>query len=259
MKMKYLYIIIFMTGIIFTGCTEDNNTNPPLGDQGRLKIHLTDAPADYDEVNITFSSIEIHREDTGWFTVSTEIQNVDLLTLRNGATVLFADTILSVGKYTQIRLHIVDAEVVVDGITYPLEIPSGDQSGLKLIHPFEIIPDFTVELLLDFDAHRSIHQTGNGRYIMKPTIRVVPIIISGVMTGRILPVEANAFVWTYHGTDTMSTVASSEGFFKLIALPGGPYDLYIEPQDTTLRDTVITGINITNGQETDIGTVILTP
>jgi hypothetical protein len=257
--MKYLYTILIIVGIFFTGCSDDNNTNPQQSEKGRLKIHLTDAPADYDEVNITFSSIEIHREDTGWFTVSTEIQKVDLLTLRNGATILFADTVLTTGIYTQIRLHIVEAEVVVDGVTHPLEIPSGEQSGLKLIHRFEIVPDFTHELLLDFDAYRSIHQTGNGRYIMRPTIRVVPIIISGVMTGRILPVEANAFVWTYNGIDTMSTVAASDGFFKLIALPGATYDLYIEPQDATLRDTVITGIQITNGQETDIGTVILTP
>jgi len=55
----------------------------------------------------------------------------------------------------------------------PLEIPSVYQTGIKLIHPFEIIEGETTELTIDFDAEKSIVKTGNGRYILKPTIKVI--------------------------------------------------------------------------------------
>ena len=257
MKMKQLLLVTFLAAFFLSGCSEDNNTNPAEG-TARLKLYMTDAPADYDAIYLTISSVEAHKAEGEWFVLSSDTQTVDLIELQNGVTMLFADTVLTSGHYTQLRLLITDAEIVVDGIPYPLEIPSGDQTGIKLIHEFTLEPDFVYELLLDFDASRSIIQTGNGQYKLKPTIRIVPMTISGIITGQILPAGTLPLVWTTQGTDTMSTTAAPDGFFKLIALPGGSYTLYIEPQDTTYRDTTITGINVINGQTTDIGTVILT-
>jgi hypothetical protein len=254
--MKYILLVLTIGVFFLTGCSEDNNTNPQA--DARIKMYLTDAPAEYDAIYLTITSVEVHRAEGEWFVINGNTQTVDLLELQNGVTMVFADTLLPAGHYTQIRLIISEAEIVVDGITYPLEIPSGSQTGLKLIHEFTLEPDFVYELLLDFDANRSVNQTGNGEYKLKPTIRVVPMTISGILTGTILPPESLPFVWTTQGTDTMSTFAAPDGMFKLIGLPEGLYALRIEPQDTTYRDTVITDIQVTNGQVTNIGTVILT-
>ena len=56
---------------------------------------------------------------------------------------------------------------------YPLIVPSGQQSGLKLIHPFRIITGATTSLFLDFNAEKSVLKTGNGQYKLKPTIAVL--------------------------------------------------------------------------------------
>ena len=51
--------------------------------------------------------------------------------------------------------------MVVDGVEKELEIPSGDKSGIKLVHGFEIAPCGTTTITLDFDAEKSLIKKGN--------------------------------------------------------------------------------------------------
>jgi len=77
---------------------------------------------------------------------------------------------LSAGWYTQIRLIVERALVTIDGVEYDLYIPS---KKVKLISPFEIVSNETTTLTLDFDVYKSIHKTGNDKYIMNPTIKII--------------------------------------------------------------------------------------
>jgi hypothetical protein len=87
------------------------------------------------------------------------------------------------GHYTQIRLKLgAGSDVVVDGVTHALVVPSGMQSGLKLIHPFTVPPSGFVDLLLDFDAQHSVAQMGAGTWMLKPTIKITGS--SGATAGR---------------------------------------------------------------------------
>jgi hypothetical protein len=58
------------------------------------------------------------------------------------------------------------------GASAPLEIPSGE---VKLNRGFELKEGASTNMLLDFDGDKSIHQTGNGRYMMSPVIAVVSV------------------------------------------------------------------------------------
>ncbi len=62
----------------------------------------------------------------------------------------------------------------------PLDTPSAVQSGIKLIHQFTVGSGQRVDLLLDFDACKSIVKTGNGKYKLKPVIKVIPIVLNGI-------------------------------------------------------------------------------
>ena len=79
--------------------------------------------------------------------------------------------------------------VVVDGAPHELEVPSSANTGLKLNHPFTIDAGATYEVTLDFDAHRSVNLTGNGRYKMNPVIRVIVNQTSGSLEGVVAPVQ----------------------------------------------------------------------
>ena len=259
---KLIYIIPVLLLFLYTGCSEDNSTNSPAG-QGQLKISMVDSPAQYDEVNIVVSRVEVHMADSSegsWMVVNPVPHTYDLLELANGASVVLGDTFLTAGHYTQIRLILGDgSNVVVNGISYPLTIPSGMQTGVKLNHEFDIEPGNLYELMLDFNADASIHVTGNGRYMMSPVIRVMPVVTSGRISGQVIPTDADATVWTLAGADTVTTFPDSEGFFSLMALPEGTYDVHVDPNNIAYSDTVVTNVDVSAGNITDIGVIDLNP
>jgi len=63
--------------------------------------------------------------------------------------------------------------VVVDGETFPLMIPSGTQSGIKLNHGFELTEGTLTSITLDFDAGESVHYTPGNGWMMRPVIDVI--------------------------------------------------------------------------------------
>ena len=242
------------------GCSDSTS---PETRQGQIKLTMVDAPAGYDQVNIVFIRVEVHKagadSNNGWFVINNTTATYDLLTLRNGASVVLGNNSLDAGHYTQIRLIIgTGSNVVVAGITYPLEIPSGEQTGVKLNHQFEIQSGLIYELLLDFDAERSIVLTGNGQYKLKPVIRVIPIVISGTISGKINPVDAAGYVYAISGTDTAGTIAETiTGSFKLMALLQQTYRVEVFSANAAYNDTTITNVIVVAKQNTDLGTINL--
>jgi len=263
--MKSIFFLSMLSFFVLIGCSDQTTNVDPVDPNGRLKMYLIDSPAALDSVIICVTRVEVHKagndSTSGWFVINDSTRYFDLLQLTNGASAILGDTSLPAGQYTQIRLFIGDGSYVIDqGIKHDLEIPSGSQSGLKLIHQFTIESNKLYELLLDFNVEKSIIITGNGQYKLKPTIKVTPVVISGSISGQVLPLDAQPTIWTVYGTDTISTYTDLQGHFKLMGLLQGLYDVNIIPLDTMVyRDTVITGVQVITNQETDIGTVTLQP
>jgi hypothetical protein len=179
MKKVIILFIIVILGMssIFNGCISTGS--------GTLILQITDAPSDLNitKALVSISAVQVHKadfgadendsenneSDAGWFTIVNESHSFDLIQLIDVKEV-FDEEELSAGWYTQIRLIVESALVTIDGIEYNLKIPS---KKVKLISPFEIVVNETTTLTLDFDVYESIHQTGNDKYIMKPTIRVI--------------------------------------------------------------------------------------
>jgi hypothetical protein len=140
---------------------------------GTIRVLLTDAPGEVEALNVTIVEVAAHREGSGWETLSTEERTVDLVTLQDGVLTTLAVALVPAGHYTQIRLMLAPgSEAVIDGTTHELVVPSGIQSGIKLIRPFEVPDDGEIELTLDFDARTSVIETGDGRWMLKPTIAI---------------------------------------------------------------------------------------
>ena len=263
--MKSIFILSLLSIFVLIGCSDQTTNVDPVDQNGRLKMYLIDSPAALDSVIICVTRVEVHKagsdSTSGWFVINDSTRYFDLLQLTNGASAILGDTSLPAGQYTQIRLFIGDGSYVIDqGIKHDLEVPSDSQSGLKLIHQFTIEPVKLYELLLDFNVEKSIIITGNGQYKLKPTIKVTPVVISGSISGLVLPLDAQPTIWTTYGTDTITTYTDLQGNFKLMGLLQGLYDVNIIPLDTMVyRDTVITGVQVIANQETDIDTVTLQP
>lgn len=257
-----VFFFSFLAGAAFVFSCSDDSTSPETG-KGEFQLTMIDNPASYDEVNIVVTSVEVHSNQldstSGWFTINNIPGTYDLLTLRNGASAVLGNNELEAGQYSQIRLIIgTGSNVVVDGITHPLDIPSGAQSGLKLNHAFQIQPGLLYELILDFDAERSIVLTGNNQYKLKPVIRLVPTVISGTISGIVNPIFAAGVIYAINGPDTVSTVANPvTGYFQLMALLQKTYRVEILSADAAYHDTTIPNVTVTAEQNNDLGTITL--
>lgn len=243
------------------------SSDPTAGKLGHVTVQLTDAPGDYEEVNLVVTGVSIHRGDDedsgGWESLTLDSTTVyDLLELRNGVFAQLAEGDVPAGHYTQIRLHLgAGSNVVIDGTTHSLTVPSGMQSGYKLVGEFDVPAGGGVELTLDFDAARSIHRTGNGRYMLRPTVRVIvnQVATTGNIIGHLLPEGVDATIYAISGPDTVqTTVAGADGRFDLAALLPGSYSVAIHPE-AAYRDTTLTDVAVSAGATTDVGDVELTP
>lgn len=258
MKTVYIFTAMTLLGIaLIMGC--DTATEP--GTTGSFVLYLADAPGEFDQVNIAVESVEVHQAEEGWRTINSEPDTYDLLQLTNGVTAVLGEATLDAGLYTQIRLMIGEgSNVVLDGQTYDLAIPSGIQTGLTLVQSFEIEPDFTYELLLDFDAHRSVHQLGaTNEFVLQPAYRLQPIATSGSIAGSVVPVEARAVVTVYENEDVVTTTYADEetGEFKVIHLPEGDYTLHFEAREEGYGEYTKDNVTVNVGETTQLDVVDL--
>ena len=211
--------------LLLPACSDDSS-DP--NQNATLIVSLTDAPADYDAVNITFSEISAHI-DNDWITISGETQTINLLDWANGNTIELGRAELGPGKYTQIRLMVTEATVEVDGTTYDVTIPSAEQTGLKLNINADLEAGSTYEIIIDFDAEKSIIETGNGAYKLKPVIRATTRAATGSISGTISNYE-NGPVATalQNGNEIGSTpIDETNGAFRISFLEPGDYDVLI--------------------------------
>ena len=234
---------------------------------GILELGLTDASADYQAVYITVVKVDVKmkneeeadeeaEEDSGWITVVEPRQTYNLLELMNGVIAPLGAGELEVGEYGQLRLilgedadgsaNILDEEhpyanylIDSEGDSHELKVPSGFKTGIKIINGFSITAAQATELVLDFDAARSVVQAGKkGKFLLKPTIKVLETVESST-DGEITDNEGNALEGVtvsaqFYDPDAgdlkdqvtveSTTMSTAAGSFALL-LPPGSYNI----------------------------------
>ena len=291
--MKKYFVILFLLAfaIFISGCiglltTPGEDSIVP--GKGILKIYLTDAPGVYKEVNIIISKIEGHvagegeenEEDWEVLMEWTDGLLVDLIKLKE-VSILLASLELEPNKYTQLRLFLKVGEDDVwlilndeDLTEVPLVIPSVYQTGVKLIHPFEIVEGMITKLTIDFDAEKSVVKTGNGEYKLKPVIKVTSETYSvgdlheypGSISGSVvdledgLPISGTTVSVSLSDGEyifTTSIVTEQDGSFFIDQLPVGTYTLTVSAEGYI--DHTEDGIAVTEGAATSDIDIVLVP
>jgi Domain of unknown function (DUF4382) len=249
------------------------------GTTGTMRVRMTDKPGPdhVDAVNLVVTEVSVRAEESteaesdsdtvsvsegGWQILSSTAKTYDLLELQNGVFTTIGEGTLPAGTYTQIRLKLgAGSTIVVDGTTYPLKVPSGMQSGLKLNGMFVVPAGGNTDVGLDFDASRSIHETGSGQWMLNPVVKVIAISMpsAGSIHGTVQPSGVATSIFAVQAPDTIgSASAAADGQFTFSVLPPGSYSLLFHP-DSTYRDTTLTNVMVTAGATTEVDTVQLTP
>ncbi|MEX0660884.1 MAG: DUF4382 domain-containing protein [Balneolaceae bacterium] len=258
-QIKTTLFLGIVVGLFAWGC----NTSPDAG-TGTMQVKMHDAPVEYDEVNISVERVEVNRDESGegWETISEPNEVYNILELVNGDFAILADAELETGTYQQIRLILSDNNsVVIDGESYPLTVPSGAQTGLKLNINAEIEEGIVYTLLLDFDANRSVVKRGTtNEYNLRPVVRATPEALSGNIAGTVSPVEARAAVYAIAGSDTLSTTFAdtTSGEFTLVGLEDGLYTVSVEAREDGYDPASEEDVEVTIGETNNIGEIELT-
>ena len=263
MSRRFLVTLLGMLAIAgLSGCSN----NPTSTSLGTMNIQMTDAPGDFQAVNLVVTEVAVQHADGngGWEVLQSGSRTYDLLQLRNGVFSTLGISQLPAGHYNQLRLKLgAGSNVVVDNTTHPLRVPSGMQSGLKLAGSFVVPAQGRVDLALDFDVARSITPKGDGSYLLGPVIRVVTISLPdnkpGAIHGVVAPSGVMASVFVILNADTVaSSMNATDGQFKIMLLPAGTYQLTFHAREGYLDHTV-DGVVVNQGATTDVGTVALSP
>lgn len=166
----FLILVTIVTAFVLVSCSKDNSGTT-------LRVNMTDAPAVFDEVNVDIEQVRVKFRDDpdstqGWMNMDTKTGIYDLLGLTNGVDTLLAVGVIPTDVVKEIRFVLgSDNTIVVAGVSYPLTIPSGSESGLK-IKVNKQLNGTLDSLLIDFDAALSVHQTGTGDYELRPVLRI---------------------------------------------------------------------------------------
>lgn len=177
MKRKATAAIAFaLAGTIslFSACKKDDQAR-----HGNITVRMIDAPGDYQQVNVEITKVRVHLEpasgNEGWVDLPTTAGVYDLLKLQNGIDTTIVNTSqLPAGRITQMRLLLgSNNTIMIDSVIHPMTVPSGTTSGIKLVGGLDLDPNQTLDVLIDFDAAQSVVESGNGKFHLKPVIKVV--------------------------------------------------------------------------------------
>jgi Domain of unknown function (DUF4382) len=255
---------------------------------GTLKVGLTDAPAcGFEQVNVSVREVLVHQSPTaaegdgGWISVVqlSPARRVDLLTLTNGVVEELGEASLPAGRYSQMRLVLAEntpADPLANSVKpdgrpeVALQTPSAQQSGLKLNVNIDVPTGQVADVVLDFDACKSVVQAGrSNRYLLKPVIAVLPRLsdAGARVVGYVDPAIALASTTIsvqqngvpIRSTPPVTTPGNTLGRFTLAPLPEGTYDLVVTADGRATA--LITGVPVQASTPTIVSspTVRITP
>jgi Domain of unknown function (DUF4382) len=208
---------------------------------GTVRIAITDATIDnVSEVNVQFTGVTLKPQSGDEIEVLFDPpRNIDLLKLTDGMTAeLLPGTVVPVGPYNWIRLavnaefdNVFDSYAVLPQGQVELRVPSGSQTGLKLVSGFTVTQNQATNIVLDWDLRKALSDpVGQPGLHLRPALRVTDMAVYGTLTGTVADSLVNDPACTNDlAMDTGNAVYLYAG---VIGSPGDIGDAVTEPLAT---------------------------
>ena len=183
-----------------TACGGSSSSSAPA----TMNLGVTDGPvASASAVVISFTGVEL-QPSGGGSSVTINFnspQTINLLNEQNGNEAsLLSGASVPAGNYDWIRLllnvssngTVANSYIEINGAQYPLVIPSGAQTGLKLVQGFTMTANQVANFTVDFMLQQSITAppgltSGGGTqdYLLKPALRLINNVQAGTISGTV--------------------------------------------------------------------------
>ena len=216
-----------------------------------MNLGITDGPvASASAVVISFTGVELQPSGGGkavTFNFSSP-KTIDLLQEQNGnEAALLSGASVPAGNYDWIRLllnvssngTVANSYIEINGAQYPLMIPSGAQTGLKLVQGFTMtanqVADFTVDFMLQQSITAAPGQTTSGgtqEYIVKPALRLINNVQAGTISGTVAlsTLQSNAACLAGSSTGSGPLPNAQVDIFSGNITPSSSLTPVVEPQ-----------------------------
>lgn len=172
------------------------------GSSSTINLGITDGPVDSaSAVVVSFTGVELQPSGGGQpVTINFSPKTIDLLQEQNGNEASILDGVsVPAGNYDWIRLMlnvaadrtVSDSYIEINGARYPLVIPSGAETGLKLVQGFTMtanqVADFTIDFMLrqSITAPPGLSSGGAQDYLLKPALRLIDNVQAGTISGTV--------------------------------------------------------------------------
>jgi len=248
---EFRIIVVLLALFLVSACSDSDD------DAGTLSVGLTDAASsDYQAVYVTIEEVQVHMggdDDGNWQMVASPGKTYNLLELVNGMIEQLGVSSLGSGTYTQMRLILggeAQEETNILGDPHPyanylidssgeyqqLRVPSGYQTGIKLVRNFEIVEGLTTELVLDFDVEKSVVRAGNsGNWLLKPTIKIIDTIENSTVSGVVADQSAELLAGAKISAQVYDTGTNGVNVnTSTLSDEAGEYLMYLEPGAYTI-------------------------
>ncbi|MEZ4827428.1 MAG: DUF4382 domain-containing protein [Bacteroidia bacterium] len=177
MKQKTVLFSLLLLIFATFSCEFEDDDIFDDGNKGNsyLQIRLTDNPLNVDQVNIDLLQVSVKtKQSSGFIPLNTYAGIYDLLKYQAGQDTLIVNDTLPAGEIQELRLLLgPDNTIMVDSVLYPLKVPSGLSSGIKIKFTKIMVQDSLTNVTIDFDAQKSVVEQGNGGYLLKPVIQAI--------------------------------------------------------------------------------------
>ena len=296
-------LISASAAVMLAACGGGGGSAPPQDATGIINIAITDAAVDnVDVVNVRFTGVTLKPQsgDELVFEFDTP-KDIDLLALQGGNTAeLLSNTQVPVGPYNWLRLAVLaefdndfdSYAMMEDGTQLEIRVPSGSQSGLRLVSGFTVTQNNSTNIVIDWDLRKALSDPpGQPGLHLRPALRVTDMASFGTLNGTVdlalledatctndLVEDTGNAVYLYTGevtepqdirgadTDPVATATVSKDTdeiyrYEVSYLSVGEYtaaltcqasDDEVETEETIDFLVVTTGVMIANGETTEL-------
>ncbi|MDF1550294.1 MAG: DUF4382 domain-containing protein [Bacteroidales bacterium] len=227
-----------------------------------LNFNLTATPSKYENVIFDIQSIKIYFEsltESGkWITINNlQKGSYNLSNYINGSAVSIASTPIVQGKISKITIGLGQTNSITTAAgTINLDFNSTGGYEVDIILDAEIGYGAEKTIFLDFDLSNSIKESTPGKLQIQPSVRAYTEDNSGSIEGIISPAESYPVISANFGGLEIKTKNNDDGYFCIMGLPEGEYNLTINPLDSYISQ-LIQNISVKLGSKSNIGIILL--